>query len=101
MKNKLIFGVDWYLSMITNAPAYKEYVESFHTLVKGIDEELWYRMTVVNPARFYGLEDQEKIDNIQTALTDATKQFDSVTKKLLKDNYKKISKIKEYITSTK
>ena len=91
LQDKLIFGVDWYLSMISEAPEYKEYVESFFTLMKKIDERQWERSVVVNPARFYGLDNQMVLVQINTALkkenADKTKRQNGFEKILLLKDY--------------
>lgn len=68
LQDKVIFGVDWYLSLITRAPKYEEYVESFFDSMGEFDEWQWYRSALVNPATFYGLDRQETIENIYSAL---------------------------------
>lgn len=68
LQDKIIFGVDWYLSLITGAPEYKRYVESFFDTMGEFDEWQWYRSALVNPASFYGLDNKVIIENMCSAL---------------------------------
>jgi predicted TIM-barrel fold metal-dependent hydrolase len=68
LQDKVIFGVDWYLSLVTGAPAYKEFVERFFDTMSECDEWQWYRSALVNPAMFYGLDKLQTIDNMYTSL---------------------------------
>ena len=70
LQDKVLFGVDWYLSLITGAPEYKEYVESFWDTMGGIDEWQWYRSALANPAMFYGLDNHSILKNMNAALSD-------------------------------
>ncbi|MBN1758572.1 MAG: amidohydrolase family protein [Chitinispirillaceae bacterium] len=94
LQDKLIFGVDWYLSMITGAPEYREYVELFFRLIKEIDEEQWWRSTVVNPARFYGLDNPDIIENMYSAMED-----NKADREKREHGYEKVKKISEYINT--
>lgn len=71
LQDKVIFGVDWYLSLITKAPEYKEYVESFFDTMSEFDQWQWYRSALVNPATFYGLDNHDMLKNMNKALEDA------------------------------
>lgn len=74
LKDKVIFGVDWYLSLVTGAPGYQEYVELFFDTMDGFDEWQWYRSAIVNPATFYGLDNSTLLKNMDSALADATEK---------------------------
>jgi len=74
LQDKVIFGVDWYLSLITKAPEYKEYVESFFDIMSEFDEWQWYRSAIVNPATFYGLDKSDLLKNMNNALSDETQK---------------------------
>jgi hypothetical protein len=69
LQDKVIFGVDWYLSLVTGAPEYKEYVDGFFNTMSEFDEYQWYRSALVNPATFYGLDKSEVIDKMYTSLS--------------------------------
>ena len=90
LQDKVLFGVDWYLTLLGDAPEYKGYVESFFDLMKIIDKWQWYRSAIVNPARFYGLDDQEKLKQMFTALVD------NKADKLKRDNgFESMKKLKQ------
>ena len=86
LRNKVIFGVDWYLSLITKAPEYKKYVESFFDIMSEYDEWQWYRSALVNPATFYGLDKPDIIENIYSALKNGDADNEKCT-----SGYKRIS----------
>jgi predicted TIM-barrel fold metal-dependent hydrolase len=92
LQDKVIFGIDWYLSIITKAPEYKEYVESFFDNMTEIDPWQWYRSALVNPATFYGLDDHAVLRNMNKALTD---NLADRTKRL--NGYTRIKTIKEQV----
>lgn len=97
LQDKLMFGVDWYLSLITQAPKYKEYVESFFTAMSEIDEKQWVRSSLVNPAVFYGLDNTEKMKSMYRALSTLVGDKDKKASLLLDANYKNILNIKDQI----
>jgi hypothetical protein len=101
LKDKVIFGVDWYLSLLTGAPKYKEYVESFFETMGEIDKSQWLRSALVNPAAFYGLDKKDKLDNMQAALLTITKSSNSEVKEMLRTNYKNALRIKDQIASVR
>lgn len=92
LQDKVIFGVDWYLSIVTKAPEYKEYVESFFDTMGEIDQWQWYRSALVNPAVFYGLDNREIIENMYKGLSLETAQEEN-----LAYGYERIMKIKEQV----
>ncbi|HEX2959058.1 MAG TPA: amidohydrolase family protein [Chitinispirillaceae bacterium] len=96
LQNKIIFGVDWYLSLITKAPKYGEYVESFFDMMSEYDEWQWYRSAVVNPATFYGLNDDAVMKNMNKALEGAA---DNQSRR--ESGYQRIKKIKEQVDKIK
>jgi hypothetical protein len=92
LQDKVIFGVDWYLSLLTGAPEYREYVESFFDTMKECDKWQWYKSSLVNPAEFYGLNNQDLIKNMNKALEDLM-----ANEEKLDSGYKRIIKIKEQV----
>ncbi len=72
LKDKVLFGVDWYLSLITKAPDYREYVEGFFDTMSEFDKWQWYRSALVNSATFYGLDNSALLKNMNKALEDVT-----------------------------
>jgi hypothetical protein len=96
LKDKIIFGVDWYLSLITRAPGYKDYVESFFDSMGEFDDWQWYRSALVNPATFYGLDNSIIIKNMNKALEDNTSD-----KSKREKGYRRVRKIKEQVETIK
>jgi hypothetical protein len=92
LQEKMIFGVDWYLSLVTGAPEYREYAESFFGTMKEYDNWQWYKSSLVNPATFYGLDNQDLLANMYTALSLAP-----VNEEKLDSGHKRIRKIKEQV----
>ncbi|MDD5342913.1 MAG: amidohydrolase family protein [Smithella sp.] len=98
LQDKLMFGVDWYLTLLTEGKTeYKEFAESFfHTMVD-TDESQWYRSTMVNPMTFYGFDQKAVIDKMHQALCELTKKESKDIKKNLEDNYKRIENLKDQV----
>ena len=92
LQDKVIFGVDWYLSLVTGAPEYKEYVDVFFDTMSKFDKWQWYRSALVNPATFYGLDKSDIIENIYSAL----KKSNANSKKLT-DGYNRITTIPKQV----
>jgi hypothetical protein len=92
LQDKVIFGVDWYLSLVTGAPAYKEFVERFFDTMRECDEWQWYRSALVNPAMFYGLDNTAILKSMNKAISD---EAESSTKK--KDAYERIKTIPKQV----
>ena len=70
LKDKIIFGTDWYLTLITrkNGGAYGDYCSTFKRFLDRIDKTLWVRFTLVNPWEFYGLGDERNFPRIKEGL---------------------------------
>ncbi len=96
LQDKIIFGVDWYLSLITKAPKYGDYVESFFERMSDHDEWQWYRSAIVNPATFYGLDNQDMLSQMNAALK---REKAEDTKRIT--GYERIVKIKEQVEKIK
>jgi predicted TIM-barrel fold metal-dependent hydrolase len=97
LQDRLNFGVDWYLSLITKAPAYREFAELFFESMGEFDQWQWYRSALVNPAMFYGLDKKEIIENMQLALMGQLKTEMIDAKRKLNENFIRISKVPEQI----
>lgn len=91
LKDKVLFGVDWYLSLITKAPDYRKYVEGFFDTMSEFDKWQWYRSALVNSATFYGLDSHQKINKMQFALEECCNKEDEKIKQLLSKRYIRIS----------
>jgi predicted TIM-barrel fold metal-dependent hydrolase len=97
LQDKVIFGVDWYLSLITKAPGYREYAESFFDTMKEYDKWQWYKSSLVNSSVFYGLDKKDIINNMQMALMNENKRENEEAKKKLQYNYSRILSIQKQI----
>jgi hypothetical protein len=97
LQDKIMFGVDWYLSLITRAPKYGEYVESFFDMMNEYDEWQWYRSAIVNPATFYGLDSTTIINNMQLALIEQLKKGTELNRQKLQYNYSRISTLPKQV----
>ncbi|MBD3315666.1 MAG: hypothetical protein GF344_07765 [Chitinivibrionales bacterium] len=75
MRNKIIFGTDWYLTLLTPGKApYHSFCESFYNICKeanDANETFWFRFSLVNPATFYGLDNHEMLAKMNLALKGA------------------------------
>jgi hypothetical protein len=75
LKNKLIFGSDWYLIHLTEIVPlarnieYTNYCNKFKQLFYEVDRsgEFWRRVSLINPWKCYSLSTQ-KLDNMLKAL---------------------------------
>lgn len=92
LQDKVIFGVDWYLSLVTGAPEYRKYVELFFNCMDEFDEWQWYRSTLVNPATFYGLDNQDILTKMYTGLS-----LETANKKKLIEGYERIKALPQQV----
>lgn len=76
LKDRILFGTDWYMTHITRSHNcdYPHTVYEMKRLLDSVScrigDDLWTRFTLINPATFYGLDDQDKLRNMAQALTD-------------------------------
>jgi len=91
LRNKIIFGTDWYLTMITRTRggAYYEYCRTMKKFLDRIDETLWVRFTLVNPWEFYGLGNEKKMEMMANGLKSAKANKADLDKQL--DRFKRIN----------
>lgn len=84
LRDKIIFGTDWYLTMITRTSggAYGEYCRTMKVFLDSIDQTLWVRFTLLNPWEFYGLGDEKKLNQIKMGLIAAKATEYEVEKQL-------------------
>lgn len=102
LRNKVIFGADWYLTHLTrtdDGAKYGNYCREFKKLIDQVDATFWIRFTLVNPWSCYSMS-KIKIKNMREALSDAgsdksktQKNFDSIFK--LDDE---VSRIREQLS---
>jgi predicted TIM-barrel fold metal-dependent hydrolase len=73
LKNKLIFGTDWYLTHLSRTDEsgyYGRYCRDFKRLLDTVDPTLWIRFSLVNPWTCYAIS-KEKIRMMKDALIKA------------------------------
>jgi predicted TIM-barrel fold metal-dependent hydrolase len=73
LRNKVIFGTDWYLTHLTRGDAgaeYGNYCREFKRMIDEVDPTFWIRFTLVNPWTCYSFT-KEKLSNMKEALCDA------------------------------
>jgi predicted TIM-barrel fold metal-dependent hydrolase len=92
LQDRVMFGVDWYLSIVTKAPEYKEFVESFFDTMNEVDQWQWYRSALVNPVTFYGIDKQNIISKMNIALKKENSHQDKRT-----SGFARIIKIKKQV----
>ncbi len=100
IKNKILFGTDWYLVKMDikgkdkKSSEYHRYcVESKEFLDKigeELEEDLWTRFTCFNPIHFLRLDDKGKLENLKKALKNHGADESEVN-----DGYDKITKLVE------
>jgi len=71
IKKRILFGTDWYMTLLDSV-TYHKYCRKAKKLLDNIDSELWFYATVINPMRFFGLN-EEKIVEIKNALIELRK----------------------------
>ncbi len=71
LRDKVLFGTDWFLSEMDEI-GIAGYCRQVKVLCDGISEQVgedtWEKFTVVNPLRFYGLDNEQKLMNLKNAL---------------------------------
>lgn len=97
LQDKVIFGVDWYLSLVTKAPEYRQYVESFYDTMGEIDKWQWYRSALVNPASFFGLDKDGVMNKMNAALASLIGDENEDDSNTFKDRFKRIQSIKTQV----
>jgi predicted TIM-barrel fold metal-dependent hydrolase len=73
LRNKVIFGTDWYLTHLTRSDEgaeYGHYCRDFKKLIDQVDSTFWIRFTLVNPWLCYTMS-KSKLKNMKEALCDA------------------------------
>ncbi len=98
LQDKLLFGVDWYLTLLTDGRTeYAEFATQFFIAMANVDENQWYRSTMINPATFYGLDNQDMLKSMNTALTQASDGRGQHVTLALSKNFQKVQTIKDRI----
>jgi len=113
IKNKILFGTDWYL-IEKDRINYKAYCTETKKQLDRFDETLWIRCSCLNPMRFFGLDNEKIIDNLSEGLKKGIDEYSEqkllsrsesklslnnidTRKKLLKDYLKEVEGYKKVI----
>ncbi len=63
LKDRILFGTDWYMTLLSGVDYVKYYQEAKEDLDK-VDTSLWFKFTQYNPCRFYRLDEDTQIKRI-------------------------------------
>ncbi|NLP01610.1 MAG: hypothetical protein GX089_03875, partial [Fibrobacter sp.] len=101
LRNKVIFGTDWYLTHLTRSDdgaEYGNYCRDFKKLIDQVDSTFWIRFTLVNPWECYSMS-KDKLRTMKNSLIKADANESTVLKRynqLLKLD-DEVSRIKEQL----
>lgn len=96
LRNKVIFGTDWYLTHLTRSDdgaKYDNYCRDFKKLIDQVDPTFWVRFTLVNPWSCYSMS-SKILFQMKRALKDA-----KADKGKLEKEYKKLAKLDNEVSS--
>jgi predicted TIM-barrel fold metal-dependent hydrolase len=91
LKDKLIFGTDWYFRCLRSKTSYFEYCNKYKCIFDDIDSTLWERVSLINPLNCYSLS-KEKFNNIYNNLPKSTEAETTLAK---------LCKLSEYAANNK
>ena len=83
IQDRLLFGTDWYMLWNMNR-GYHRFCEDFKAFFDDIDPSLWTRTTLHNPFRFFGFDDEAKLESIANVLKKAGANVEEVDRGLNK-----------------
>jgi hypothetical protein len=98
LRNKVIFGTDWYLTHLTRADAgaeYGNYCREFKRMIDEVDPTFWIRFTLVNPWTCYSFT-KETIRLMKKAL-----QLEGADKKTLAERCDKLLALDDEVARIK
>ena len=105
LDNRILFGTDWYLitlptftGFFSGDLAYRLYCTNFKRLLDSpslAGRNLWRRMTFLNPFRFFGLHDQERMKNFANGLKSGPNGADA---KAVDDGLERVKRLSELAT---
>jgi len=79
IRHRILFGTDWYMTLLDGVE-YLEYCNAAKNFLDEFDNDLWVRVSQVNPYRFYRLDEQ--IMRIARNITEKRKQEVSIKTKI-------------------
>lgn len=98
LRNKVIFGTDWYLTHLTrtdDGAEYGNYCRDFKKFIDQIDSTFWIRFTLVNPWLCYSMS-KKKLEMMKKFLQNA-----GADKKALTEQYEKLLKLDDEVSRIK
>lgn len=98
LRNKIIFGTDWYLTHLTrtdDGAEYGNYCRDFKKLIDQVDSTFWIRFTLVNPWNCYSMS-TEKLRMIKNNLIKAGSKETAVL-----ERYEKLLKLDDEVSRIK
>jgi len=98
LKNKVIFGTDWYLTHLTRTDEgaeYGHYCRDFKKLIDQVDPTFWIRFTLVNPWSCYSMS-KDKLRMMKNALIKAGSKESTVV-----EQYEKLIKLDDEVSRIK
>ena len=109
LRDKILFGTDWYLTIISApgaGPSYKETCRYYFDVFKEKPEyeKLWYRFSMLNPVAFYRLDDDKILKNMYDALMklmDPNSKDDCHSITELDTHYQCAQNIKDFVAKVK
>jgi hypothetical protein len=105
LKNKIIFGIGWYLTYLMppdKKTPYTEYCNKYKDLFYEVDPtgKFWERVSLVNPWKFFSLS-EEKFRSIYAKLPNLAEsmkiKWSEATAKNAEATLKKLDKLNEYV----
>jgi predicted TIM-barrel fold metal-dependent hydrolase len=73
LKSQILFGTDWYMTVMDNVD-YQKFCKAAKDFLDSFDTGLWVRFTLINPIKFYKLDQQQNIDRIVNNIVEAEKR---------------------------
>ena len=98
LRNKVIFGTDWYLTHLTRSDdgaEYGNYCRDFKKLIDQVDSTFWIRFTLVNPWECYSMS-KEKLRWMAEAL-----KTGGAKKNTLQENLNQLLKLDDEVCRIK
>jgi predicted TIM-barrel fold metal-dependent hydrolase len=98
LRNKVIFGTDWYLTHLTrddDGAEYGNYCRDFKKLIDQVDSTFWIRFTLVNPWECYSMS-KEKLRWMAEAL-----KTGGAKKNTLQENLNQLLKLDDEVCRIK
>jgi len=73
LRSRILFGTDWYMTVMDNVD-YMKFCKEAKDFLDSFDTGLWVRFTLINPIKFYKLDQQNNIDRIVNNIVETGKR---------------------------